>query len=69
MSIPAMSTDEVRELLSSVLAAMLSGAVDASTARAAAYIVQVERRVAEGEVLEGRVDALERLLRLRKRAA
>jgi len=67
--IPAMDTDEIRQLLSSVLGAMLSGALDAATARAAAYIVSIERRVAEGEVLESRIETLETLLRSRRRAA
>ena len=48
--------------MASVLGALLEGALDPSTARAAAYIIQVERKVAEGEELERRIAALEALV-------
>ena len=50
---------EARGILASVLGALLQGAVDPTTARAAAYILQVERKIAEGEELEQRLAALE----------
>ena len=54
--------EEAQGLLASVLAALLEGALDPNTARAAAYILQVERKVAEGSELERRITALEALL-------
>ncbi|MPZ14353.1 MAG: hypothetical protein GEU73_08000 [Chloroflexi bacterium] len=57
-----LGAEESRGILAAVLAALLAGALDAGTARAAAYILQVERRIAEGDVLERRVAALEELL-------
>ena len=53
---------EARGIMASVLGALLEGALDPSTARAAAYIIQVERKVAEGEELERRIAALEALV-------
>lgn len=44
---------EARGLLAAVLAALLQGAIDPNTARAAAYILQVERRIAEGASWRG----------------
>jgi hypothetical protein len=44
------------------LAALLEGALDPNTARAAAYILQVERKIAEGVELERRITTLEALL-------
>ena len=67
--IAPMGTEEIRGLLASVLAGLLTGAIDPTTARAAGYIAQVERRVAESEVFEARIEALERLLRYRSNAA
>ena len=57
-----LETEEARGLLASVLAALLEGALDPNTARAAAYILQVERKIAEGAELERRIAALEALL-------
>jgi hypothetical protein len=54
--------EEAQGLLASVLAALLEGALDPNTARAAAYILQVERKIAEGVELERRIAALEALL-------
>jgi hypothetical protein len=54
--------EEAQGLLASVLAALLDGALDPNTARAAAYILQVERKIAEGVELERRMAALEALL-------
>ena len=61
-----MTADEARGVLASVLVALLEGAVDPNTARAAAYIVQVERKVAEGEELERRVAGLEEFMHRNK---
>ena len=44
--------------------ALLHGAVDPTTARAAAYILQVERKIAEGEELEDRMTAIEEILKV-----
>ena len=57
-----LEASEARGIMASVLAALLQGALDPSTARAAAYIIQVERKVAEGEELEKRIAALEALV-------
>ena len=54
--------EEAQGLLASVLAALLEGALDPNTARAAAYILQVERKIAEGVELERRIATLEALL-------
>ena len=58
---------EMRGVLASVMAAVLSGALDPATGRAVAYIAQVERRVADGEGLEERLEVLESLISVRKR--
>ena len=54
-----LAAEEGRGVLASVLKALLEGALDAGTARAAAYILQVERKIAEGDALERRIGALE----------
>jgi len=54
-----LDAEEARGILSSVLVALLQGSLDATTAKAAAYIIQVDRRLVEGEVLEKRMAALE----------
>ena len=54
--------EDVRSILAAVLEGLLTGSIDAGTARAAGYIVQTERRIAESEVLERRIAALEQLL-------
>src|SRR5919106_1362209 len=54
--------EEAQGLLASVLAVLLDGALDPNTARAAAYILQVERKIAEGAELERRIAGLEALL-------
>ena len=57
----SLAAEEARGLLAAVLAALLDGALDPNTARAAAYILQVERKIAEGSELERRIAALEAL--------
>jgi len=54
--------EEARGLLASTLAGLLQGALDPTTARAAAYILQVERKIAEGEETERRLAAVEALM-------
>jgi len=54
-----LEAEEARSVLAGVLEALLTGAVDPGTARAAAYILQVERKIAEGAELEARIAALE----------
>ncbi len=54
-----LEANEARGILASVLGALLQGALDPNTARAAAYILQVERKIAEGEELEKRLANLE----------
>ena len=56
-----MAAEEGRGVLASVLKALLEGALDASTARAAAYILQVERKIGEGDALERRIAAPEEI--------
>ena len=57
-----LETSQARGVLASVLEAMLKGALDPNTARTAAYILQVERKIAEGEALEDRLSTIEELL-------
>jgi hypothetical protein len=52
-----------RGILASVVAAVLEGALDPATARTVAYILQVERRIAEGSELERKMADLEELIR------
>jgi len=54
--------EEARGLLAATLAGLLQGALDPTTARAAAYILQVERKIAEGEEMERRLSAIEALI-------
>jgi hypothetical protein len=54
--------EEARGLLAATLAGLLQGALDPTTARAAAYILQVERKIAEGEEMERRISAIEALM-------
>lgn len=63
-----LEAEEGRGILASVLKALLEGALDAGTARAAAYILQVERKIAEGDALERRIAALEELVHRNGRA-
>ena len=58
----ALTPERCRELLAGVVEAVLSGAVDATTARTVAYILQVEARLREGGELEARLAVLERHL-------
>jgi len=62
MELEPLDAAAARGVLGSVLMALLHGAVDPTTARAAAYILQVERKIAEGEELENRMAAIEELL-------
>ncbi|MFQ6028954.1 MAG: hypothetical protein ACE5Q6_15850 [Dehalococcoidia bacterium] len=61
-----LTSQDARGLLASVLAALLEGSLDAVTARAVAYVLQVERRIAEGSEQERRITALEALLAQRR---
>ena len=54
-----LEASEARGILASVLGALLQGALDPNTARAAAYLLQVERKIAEREVFEERLAFLE----------
>ena len=55
-------SEMARGLLASVIAAVLEGALDHTTARTVAYILQVERRIAEGSELERKLATLEELI-------
>ena len=57
---------EARGVLAAVMAALLEGALDPGTARAAAYILQVDRKIAEGETLERRLSIIEELTEQRR---
>ena len=63
-----LGADESRGLLTAVLAAMLEGALDPNTARAAAYILQVDRKLAETADLEHRIAALEEIVHTKGRS-
>ena len=56
-----LEAEEARGLLAAVMAALLEGALDPGTARTAAYILQVDRKIAEGETLERRLSIIEEL--------
>jgi hypothetical protein len=45
----------------------LDGAIDPTTARAVAYIMQVERKILETDELERKLEALEDIVRSRGR--
>ncbi len=62
-----LEAEEARSVLAGVLEALLVGAVDPGTARAAAYILQVERKIAESAELEQRLAAVEAALEARTR--
>ena len=53
---------EARGLLTALIAALLQGAVDPATVRTVAYVMQVDRKIAEAEALERRISALEDLV-------
>jgi len=57
-----LTANESRGILAAVLAALLNGAIDSGAARSAAYILQVERKIAEGEEMEKRIGHLEDLI-------
>ena len=56
-----LEAEEARGLLAGVMSALLEGAVDPGTARAAAYLLQVDRKIAEGETLERQLSIIEEL--------
>ena len=58
----SLESDEARGIIASVLSALLEGAIDPSTARSAGYLLQVDRRIAEGSELEKRIKGLEEML-------
>ena len=62
----ALTTEEARDALGWVVSAVLNGALDPGTARAVAYVVQVDRSVAEKEELEKRITALEDAVLMKK---
>ena len=62
-----LEAEEARGLLAAVMAALLEGALDPGTARAAAYILQVDRKIAEGETLERQLSVVEELTENSKR--
>ena len=49
-----------RRILSGVVAATASGAMDAATARTIGYLLSIESKIREGADLENRIAALER---------
>ena len=63
---PPLEAEEARGVLAAVMAALLEGALDPGTARAAAYILQVDRKIAEGETLERQLSIIEELTQQRR---
>jgi hypothetical protein len=57
-----LTPEEARGFVASLLGALLEGAIDPTTARAAGYLLQVDRGIAAGEALEKRLAAIENLL-------
>ncbi len=60
-----LSAEEARGILASVLTALLQGSLDPTTCKAAGYLVQIDRKIVEGQELENRVEILESILRQR----
>ena len=60
-----LSAEEARGILASVLVGLLQGGLDPTTAKAAGYLIQIDRKVAEGQELEKRVEILESILNQR----
>ena len=60
-----LSAEEARGILASVLAALLRGSVDPTTAKAAGYLIQIDRKIVEGQELERRIEVLESILKQR----
>ena len=56
-----LTPEQARAFLAGVVEAVTSGALDAGTARAVGYLLQVEARIREGHDLEKRIEALEEL--------
>ena len=57
-----LSAEEARGILASVLAGLLLGSLDPTTAKAAGYLIQIDRKIVEGQELEKRVEILESIL-------
>ena len=60
-----MSGQEARGILASVLVGLLQGSIDPTTAKSAGYLIQIDRKVAEGQELERRIEVLESILKQR----
>ena len=58
-----LDAQEARGLLASVMAAVLEGALDPTSARTVGYLCQIDRKIAEGEEMEKRMAALEEFIR------
>ena len=56
-----LAPEDARSILAGVVEAVVAGALDAGTARAVGYLLQIEARIREGYDLEKRVEALEEL--------
>ena len=56
-----LSAEDARAILAGLVEAVVSGAVDAATARTVGYLLQVEHRIREGHDLERRIAALEEI--------
>ena len=59
-----LTAEQARGLIASILAALLLGTIDPATARTAAQLLQVERKIAESEEFERRMEVLEEMLGL-----
>ena len=60
-----LSAEEARGILASVLAALLLGSLDPTTAKSAGYLIQIDRKIVEGQELERRIEVLESILKQR----
>jgi len=60
-----LSAEEARGILASVLAALLQGSIDPTSAKSAGYLVQIDRKIVEGQELERRIEILESILKQR----
>ncbi len=51
--------------MASVLAALHQGSLDPTTCKSAGYLIQIDRKIVEGQELERRVEILESVLQQR----
>jgi hypothetical protein len=66
--VDVLTPEKSRQLLAAVSDGLISGAIDANTARSVAYTLQVDRQLRDSEALARRMTELERQLASMNRA-